>query len=648
MSFLRALKDSKFWEPEEAVGTFWDRAVQKLDAEPRHSEAAVALASVKGSLGVLFRGLGGEAGVEIKACGDEVSEHRRSWRRRLARDTERVKSARFDGVTLFLPRELDVFPDAGLNRQLYLWLAALAVVATPPNLVFEDPLQRDIVRLRCAHRDSEKVVAAFAGLRAIRNDLYAATLTARAKLSAPPVEAELENWICARLAQEPAAIDTPLRRALAGDYESFAALTAPPKYRPCRPVLLWGERAPPPAPSGRRSAESQEPGGGGAEGAEETKKARRQKSDQAERKDSLLLYRFESLLSFGDFLNLNRHVEDEDEDNAKKAAQDAERIDVAQHSKKPRTRLKFDLDLAPEDGDREKFSGKFIYPEWDWKKETLVPGQARILENVAEEAPQGLVLDAAARKRINAVKKQFETLRPKRRVLGRQIEGSELDLDEILRARADRRACGASSDRLYRDARNDERDLAVAVLFDGSRSTESAVQGRPVIAVAREALVALARGLDACDDDLAIYAFSSLKREKVFFDICKQFDEPFGPRVDARIAGLKPGFYTRIGAALRHASFKLSRRPNARKLLLLISDGKPNDLDHYEGRYGVEDTRRAVMEARRLGQSVFCVAIDSQRRASLQHLFGPAGFALVSQPEKLATALPAIYRHLVR
>ena len=330
-------------------------------------------------------------------------------------------------------------------------------------------------------------------------------------------------------------------------------------------------------------------------------------------------------------MNLNRDVEDEDEDSAKKAAQDAEKIDLAKHGKKPKTRLKFDLDLAPEDADREKFSGKFVYPEWDWKKGVLVPEQARILENIAEEAPQGLQLDAGARKRINAAKKQFETLRPKRRVLGRQTEGDELDLDEVVRAMSDRRAGGEASDRLYRDARNDERDLAVAVLFDASRSTESAVGskdglGRPVIAVAREALVALARGLDACGDDLALYAFSSLKREKVFFDICKNFDEPFGPRVDARIGGLKPGFYTRIGAALRHASFRLSERPNARKLLLLISDGKPNDLDHYEGRYGVEDTRHAVQEARRRGQSVFCVAIESQMLPSLARLFGPAGF----------------------
>ena len=118
-------------------------------------------------------------------------------------------------------------------------------------------------------------------------------------------------------------------------------------------------------------------------------------------------------------------------------------------------------------------------------------------------------------------------------------------------------------------------------------------------------------------------------------------------QVDSRIAALKPGFYTRLGAAMRHVSFRLGERPNARKLLLVITDGKPNDLDHYEGRFGIEDTRRAAMEARRRGQAVFCVAIDAQARFYLPHLFGPAGFAIVSRPEKLVAALPAIYRNIV-
>ena len=200
-------------------------------------------------------------------------------------------------------------------------------------------------------------------------------------------------------------------------------------------------------------------------------------------------------------------------------------------------------------------------------------------------------------------------------MLSRQTEGNEIDLDEFLRAQADRLACGDGSERVYRDARNEERDLAVAVLFDASRSTESAVDGRPVIAVAREALIALAHGLQACGDSVAMYAFSSLRKERVFVDVCKSFDEPFGAKVDARVAALKPGFYTRLGAAMRHASFRLGERSNAKKLLLVITDGKPNDLDHYEGRFGIEDTRHAAQEARRRGRR--CSASRSTLRRAL-------------------------------
>ena len=647
MSLLRKILNTKFWEPEEAVGALWDSFIDRSAVAETFPQAAVGLVQIKGALGVLFRGLGGESGVEIKAGGEKLIHHRRSWRRRFASDAERIDTARFDGVRLFLPETIAAFPSAELNRNLYLWLAALAVAARPSDEGFADPLRADIARLSQNLRDCDHAIALFPGLAPIRDELAAQTLQARPVFKAPPLETELEAWIRARLAGAPLKTETPLERALAGDAEAVNALHAPASYKTYRPVLMWGERVAPAAGGKRRDEDAVEPGGDSADGAEKTLNAERRKSDQAERRDSLILHRFESILSFGDFLNVNRDVDDDDENSARKAAADAEKIAVATHHKKPKTRLKFDLDLSPEDGDREKLAGRFVYPEWDWKKSVLVPDQARVLENIAAEAPKGLQLDPAARRRIEAVRRQFESLRPKRRMLSRQSEGSEVDLDEFLRAKADRLACGHASERFYRDARNEERDLAVAVLFDSSRSTESAVNGQPVITVAREALAALAHGLHACGDSVALYAFSSLRKERVFVDVCKSFDEPFGANVDARIAALKPGFYTRLGAAIRHVSFRLGERPNARKLLLVITDGKPNDLDHYEGRFGVEDTRRAVQEARRSGQSVFCVAIDAQSRAYLPHLFGPAGFAVVSKPEKLSATLPAIYRHLV-
>lgn len=649
MSTGSLLSRLKFWEPEETVGHAWDDYLHRVADTPSHPDAAISLSEMSGALGVFFRGLGGDHGVAIKAGAEVQSRHRRRLRRRLARASESVARAKYDGSELLLPETLDAFPDRAANRRLYLWLAALAVFSADAETMPTDPLQADVARLSRARNDARNAVAALPGLKSLRNELYARAGAARPRLALPPIEARIEQSIRDELeGAERNAPGDALGLALAGDAAARATLVAPKGYRSFRPVPVWLYRDAPPPASPRRSAqEAPTPGSGAADDAKKKRTAERCKSDQTDRRDSLILHRFESILAMADFLNLNRAVDDDGEAGAHKAADDAEKMAVGEHRKSPKTRLKFDLDLAPEDADRETTDGRFVYPEWNFKTRSLDPQRTRILESLAKPAETILPRGPAARRRIEKVRRRFEALRPRRRMLSRQSEGSELDLDEVVRALADRRAGGPVSDRLYRDARNEERDLAVAVLLDASRSTESAVHGKPVISVAREALEALARGLDACGDQVALYSFSSVRRDRVFVDICKAFDEPFGPQVDARIAGLKPGFYTRLGAAIRHVSFRLSERPNARKLLLVITDGKPNDIDHYEGRFGIEDTRMAVQEARRLGQAVFAVTVDEQARAYLPYLFGRAGYAMAPASDRLIDALPAIYRHIV-
>lgn len=639
----------KFWEPEETVGHAWDDFLHRVGDAPEYDAAAVTLAEVSGALGVFFRGLGGDRGVAIKAGGETQSRHRRRFRRRLARASESVAVARYDGVDLLLPERVAVFRDRALNRKLYLWLAAQAahsdgVVAQPDDL-----LQADVARLSRALIDANRAVERMPGLAPLRDEVYAAARAGRPDVALPPIEQRIEDWIRARLdGAAPAPADDRLARALDGDEDALLSLVAPAGYRPYRPVAVWLERRPQPAPGPRRrSDDAAEPGSGAADKSQKKRSAERRATDQADRRDSLILHRFESILAMADFLNLNRAVDDDDEAGARKAADDAEKIGVGEHRKAPKTRLKLDLDLSPEDADREKTDGLFVYPEWNYKTRNLDAARTRILENFAKPAEKITPRSAQARRRIEKVRRRFEALRPRRRTLSRQTEGSELDLDEVVRAMADRRAGGYVGERLYRDARNEERDLAVAVLLDASRSTESAVHGKSVISIAREALEALARGLDACGDQVALYAFSSVRRDRVFVDVCKTFDEPFGALVDARIAGLRPGFYTRLGAAIRHVSFRLNERPNARKLLLVITDGKPNDIDHYEGRFGIEDTRQAVQEARRQGQAVFAITVDEQARAYLPYLFGRSGYAMAPASDRLIDALPAIYRHIV-
>ncbi len=638
----------KLFEPEETVGTLWHRAAGDLDAAPVFPEAEVPLEQVRDQLAVAFRGLGGSALAELRPAPFESSRHRLSWRRKLGRDHERQATARFDGETLFLPPSLAVFPDAGLNRRLYLWLVAWCVCAKVRRAPAADSLQSDLFRLRRAGVTTARILTRFPGLRPIYGSLVDAYLPLRPQRKLPPAESWIEAWVRHMLDQSRAPDGGPAGRTLPGSPDPKTA--APRGYRPFLPVPLWAERSPPTNLGRNRREESEGESSAGKDQAEETTvKAKRQDGSEAERKDSLILHRFETILSWAEFLNLNRTVEDDDAENAKRAAEDQDELSLVEQRRRPATRLAFDLDLAPDDVDRERLSGVELYPEWDYRTAAYLPDHARVLVSPASDPAdiETAPFDAAARRRIAAVRRRFEALRPRRRVRPRQLDGDELDLDAAVRARSDFLATGETSNRLYRQARSEDRDLAVQVVFDASRSTESYVDNRQVLEVEKEALAALAYGLEDCGDDLAICAFSSLKRHRVYVQTVKRFDQAMDGRVEARIAALRPGFYTRLGAAVRYGTKALGLRAKQKRLLLVLTDGKPNDLDHYEGRYGIEDTRRAVLEARRAGHTVFAITVDAKARGYIRRIFSPGGFTIISHPDRLTAALPAIYRQLV-
>jgi nitric oxide reductase NorD protein len=168
----------------------------------------------------------------------------------------------------------------------------------------------------------------------------------------------------------------------------------------------------------------------------------------------------------------------------------------------------------------------------------------------------------------------------------------------VIAAQVTIRATGQGSDRIFRDLRHVERDLSVAILMDCSRSIESVVGSRSIIDATREALAALVGGIDAAGDRLAIWRFSSLRPDRVLQTRCKGFEGRVTPEVTAPVGGLNPGRYTRLGAAIRHTTAQLATEPSARKLLLVLTDGKPNDLGHSAGTHGIKDSPMAVRDAR--------------------------------------------------
>jgi nitric oxide reductase NorD protein len=641
----------ELWEPEESVGKIWHAYASHLDAPPAFEEAAVTLDEMHGRLAVLYRGLGGRTDVEIRAASLQESPHRLSKRRALGQSAERIARPSFDGEALRLPDRIDSLPHRDANSAVYLWLAALSAFADPPTPE-EDALHADIRALQSAQRMTRAALTECPGLRRVYANLTSVTRQLRRPRSLPRTEAAVEAAILHLLGDAPPkdALAAAIAAAVHGQASDLTGLQAPRGYRPFMPVELWPDLRPL-ADRLRVTREDETTEDGQAQHADEerTFKATRKSADQASRKDSLILHRFEAIFSWAEFLNLNRRIEDNDEDTAKKAADDQEEISLTQVPQKARARLRLHLDLSPEEAEFERLAGRHVYPEWDHRKKDYLPDYCRVLAGPAdpvEQIPEFLEC-AKTRRRIRSVRRQFEALRPKRVQLARQIDGEDIDLEAAVEARVELAATGEHSDRVYRSSRNQERDLAISILLDASRSTESWVAGRQVIDIAREALIALAWGLESCGDETSINAFSSLRRDRVFVSSCKDFDEPMCTRVESRIAGLRPGHYTRLGAAVRHVSHELGQRPRQRRLLLVLTDGKPNDLDHYEGRHGIEDTQMAVREARRRGQSVFGVTIDSKAQAAFSRIFGRGGFVVIPHPEKLTAALPQLYRHLV-
>ncbi|UYG03989.1 VWA domain-containing protein [Halomonas sp. LR3S48] len=642
-----------FLEVEEFVGRRWHRWASSAVSYPDHPEAAVRLDDLRALLGVFFRCGGGEAGVEVAAIARRNSSHRLSLRQRLGLDEEPLDQARRDEEHLLLPPRIALFPSAELNRDLYLWLTAyLALGELPARL--DDPLQRDLQALRVSRRTTQAVLERFPGLSERYARLCRALLAVRPQRKRlPPMEAALESALLAQLgaAAPQAGWALAMHDAILDPALPLENFHAPRGYRPPLPVPLWGDVVALGTRDGEREAidddsdvavrRDQQADDGGK------RKAERREQDQADRDDPLMLNASEKMLSWAEMVNLNRHVEDEEEETAKEAADQMEEIVLSPNRKQAASRLKLDLDLAPDEACGGRLSGRHTYPEWHHRKQIYLPDHCVVLSDVQSEEGEQWEPDEATRRRIRKVRREFEALRPRREILRGQLDGTELDMDAVIRSRCDLAATGESSDRLYMAARQQARDLAVSILIDVSLSTEAWLEDRRVLDVEKEALLVLGHGLAGCGDDYAIHCFTSHRRHKVWVNTLKSFDEPMGDRVGRRIAALKPGHYTRMGPAIRHVTQELAKRPNRHRLLLVLTDGKPNDTDYYEGRYGIEDTRRAVLEARQQEVRVFGVTVDSEGHRYVPHLFGRGSYAIVNRPEHLSLALPGIYRQII-
>jgi len=618
---------------EEYIGGLWDKLIIRV-AYQGYPEARVELAQMKNIAATFFRALGGDPALNLQSGSASTHGARRSWLERIAGIGEKSELTWADETTLHLPAFIDYFSERELNRELYLWLLALVAHDVSPSAPY---LQRN-------QQATLALFNAFPTLQERYARLVQATLARRPDPSQlNKQEAENESLLRQALLQ-PGSVQTSLKKTAGKNFKFM-------------PVILWLDAPAKPQHQSSKPACQTTPEQAQGNAAQSDSEQRKRMAERTDMPDNpspfTLLFRAESLFSWAEYVKVNRPLDEDDNPDAQRAANDFDVLSVANDGKSTASRVRFDLDLPAEADDDVLLADGILYPEWHYKKQQLIEKHARIQMLLARDAP-AQPLPAHLRVTAKRLRQQFQSLQPERQRLRGQLSGDDIDIDACVRFSTERRAANAGSHALaspglYLDQRQQSRDLACLLLADLSMSTDTWVNNQArVIDVIRDSLYLLCEALAATRDRFALYGFSSVRREHVRFHLLKGFDEVYSPQIRGRLAQLKPGFYTRMGAAIRHASAILQQQKNSRRLLLILTDGKPNDLDQYEGRYGIEDTRNAIHAARQLGLIPFCVTIDERAEDYLPHLFGAKAYIVVKDAAELPQLLPRLYAQLTR
>jgi hypothetical protein len=312
------------------------------------------------------------------------------------------------------------------------------------------------------------------------------------------------------------------------------------------------------------------------------------------------------------------------------------------------------MEQALEPGDK-----VFFYDEWDRDLGDYRPHWCRVIERRSLSSNNGFVESVRARHAgiIAAVRHQFQLLRPEslRRIIG-EIDGEDFELQALIDYAIDRRTSGRVSERLYTRKLRRQRDVVVSFLLDMSSSTARMVSrypnqpytkpGQRIIDIEKEGLVLMSEALGAIGDGYAINGFTSEGRRNVKFFVIKDFDEQYNTVVEKRINGVNYQSNTRLGAAIRHASWQLMAQTARTKLLIILSDGRPYDHDYGDSRYAREDTKIALRQAKMSEITPFCITIDQESEEQLRELYGEVGYTIIDNVLRLPEKLPGIYRRL--
>jgi hypothetical protein len=300
---------------------------------------------------------------------------------------------------------------------------------------------------------------------------------------------------------------------------------------------------------------------------------------------------------------------------------------------------------------KEPVSEPFHYQEWDHQVQLFRPDWATVMERRQSPGDPAEMDELLTRYRplASRIRHLIDALQPQGVVRRRGYEeGEELDLNAAVRAMIDIRRGIMPDPRISIRITRHVRDLAVLILLDLSESTNERVQkdddtSPTVLTLTREATGLLAWAIDAIGDPFAIHGFASDGRHDVQYYRFKDFNQPYDDTPKARLAGMKGGLSTRMGAALRHAGYHLRQQPAEKRLVLLITDGEPADIDERDPQYLRHDAKKAVEDLAMQGIYTYCLTLDPLADRYVARIFGENRFAIVDHVERLPERLPAVF-----
>lgn len=361
---------------------------------------------------------------------------------------------------------------------------------------------------------------------------------------------------------------------------------------------------------------------------------------------------FEKVESIEEYQGTPRKTDDDDAlKDHEEALRELEMRQLLRTAERPRSIYRSDVildGLSLEVGDDTRGHG-IPYPEWDHRRGGYRADWCRVQAGRATRGDAAWVGRTAAKHRalLHRLRRQFATLRSEFLRQRRQPLGPEFDLDAVINAEVLRRVGGAPGELIYTDVRRDLHDIAALVLLDQSYSTDAWLNNERVLDLITETIFCVGEVLGDAIEKLAIAGFSSNTRRSCRFELRKDFTEPWS-QARARLGTLEPAGYTRIGPALRHAQELLAREPARRKIILLITDGRPCDYDRYEGAYGIHDVKKAIETGRQHGIQTHAFAVEKQAAEFFPAMFTRHSYDIIPNPSRLTESMCRVFSRLLR